>query len=457
MTHQRLVEAPAPAWRPPQASWSGSPETDAAALAELAAAGEKQLAALPAKPQRDADQQERADQIHGVCRRARSEFLARHAEHVYATVTEGLRLRLRLSELAFEAAEQFPGLLPTRSELAREETLPQAAKEGREIDQGLFFAAVLRSDVAGGHLMDTMLMPSPGALALIGRFRAEGSLRIGAVSVERREGAAYLTVHNDHCLNAEDNELIDAMETAVDLALLDPEVRVGVLRGGVMSHPRYAKRRVFSAGINLKHLHEGRISFTEFLLRRELGYIHKLYRGLLPSGPEAEAEAWPHRTVHKPWVAAVDTFAIGGGAQLLLVFDHVLGAADSYFSLPAAQEGIVPGAGNFRLGRQVGARLTRQILLSGAKVRASSPEGKLLFDEVVEPESMDAALNAAVRRLDSPAVEANRRILHAAEEPADAFRAYMAEFALEQSLRLYGSDVIAKVGRRDAARAGGMS
>uniref|UniRef100_A0AAU2JVA9 Enoyl-CoA hydratase/isomerase family protein n=1 Tax=Streptomyces sp. NBC_00049 TaxID=2903617 RepID=A0AAU2JVA9_9ACTN len=439
--------APGADWAP-QPVWSGSPEEDARALAQLAAAGEKALSELPSKPGRDAEQQRLADRVHHVCRRARDGFLARHAEHVYGAVTDGLRRRPRLTELALAAAARFPGLVPDEALLAAEEGLTQAEKEGREIDQGLFFAAVLRSPLAGPHLLETMLLPTARALELADRFRTTGSVRAGAVLVERVDGAAYLTVENPDCLNAEDNGLIDDMETAVDLALLDERVRVGVLRGGVMSHPRYAGRRVFSAGINLKHLHEGRISYTEFLLRRELGYISKIYRGLRPADATAEAAVWPHRRVHKPWVAAVDTFAIGGGAQLLLVFDHVLGAADSWFSLPAAQEGIVPGAGNFRLGRHTGSRLARRILLSGAKVRASSPEAPLLFDEVVEPEAMDAALADAVRRLDSPAVEANRRILHAVEEPDDAFRAYMAEFALEQALRLYGADVIAKVGRR---------
>jgi thioesterase DpgC len=43
---------------------------------------------------------------------------------------------------------------------------------------------------------------------------------------------------------AEDNQQVDDMETAVDLALLDPDVRVGLLRGGEMSHPRYRGKRV---------------------------------------------------------------------------------------------------------------------------------------------------------------------------------------------------------------------
>jgi ParB-like chromosome segregation protein Spo0J len=145
---------------------------------------------------------------------------------------------------------------------------------------------------------------------------------------------------------------------------------------------------VFSSGINLKSLHAGDISLTGFLLRRELGYIAKLVRGLSdePDGP------WPEPVVNKPWVGGVETFAIGGGAQLLLVLDHVIAASDAYFSLPAAQEGIIPGAANLRLSRAVGPRLARQLILQGRRILATEPVAAQLIDEVVEPTGMDAAI-----------------------------------------------------------------
>ena len=301
--------------------------------------------------------------------------------------------------------------------------------------------------------MDTMLTPTARALALLDRFCAEGELDLGSVEIARQDGVAHVTMTNHRALNAEDNDFVDDMETAVDLALLDPQVRVGALRGGVMTHPRYAGRRVFSAGINLKHLHQGRISYTGFLLRRELGYLHKLYRGLLPVGAAAQAAAWPRRTVQKPWVGAVDTFAIGGGAQVTLVLDHVIAASDSFYSLPAAQEGIVPGVSNLRLNRMVGGRLARRILLMGDRIPADTPEGRLLFNEVVPPESMDTALALATAALAAPAVEPNRRVLHAAEEPPEQLRGYLAEFAVEQAFRLYAPDVLGKVGRYSSSRA----
>ncbi|GAB3812866.1 hypothetical protein GCM10027605_55490 [Micromonospora zhanjiangensis] len=290
--------------------------------------------------------------------------------------------------------------------------------------------------------MDSMLRPTPRALRLLPEFRRTGVLVTDAVRLERRDGVARLTLCRDDCLNAEDERQVDDMETAVDLALLDPAVRVGLVRGGVMSHPRYRGRRVFCAGINLKAISAGRISLTGFLLRRELGYLHKLVRGLSDDDPDR----WTPPE-QKPWVAAVETFAIGGGCQLLLVFDHVVAAADAYLSLPAAAEGIVPGAGNLRLGRIAGARLGRQVILDGRRVMAAEPDARLLVDEVVPPEEMDEAVERSLARLRGDAVVANRRMINLAEEPLDGLREYLAEFALEQALRIHADDVIDKVGR----------
>jgi thioesterase DpgC len=428
-------------WRSVGPEFDGTFGDDTAAFAEHVGLGERLLAGLPVKPLRDQEQQRRVDAVLESSRRWRDRYITLHADRVYAALTNGRTAYRSLSDLAFAAAERFPGLVPDRPRLAVESALPQADKDGLEIDQGIFFRGVLRSPVAGAHLVDTMLRTTPRAEDLLDRFRRDGHVDLGAVLVERRGAIAHLTVHNEHCLNAEDNGLIDDMETAVDLALRDDAVRVGVLRGGVMTHRRYLGKRVFSAGINLKDLRDGRISYADFLLRRELGYINKLVRGVAVDGGA-------ERTVQKPWVAAVDSFAIGGGMQLLLTFDHVIAASDSFFSLPAAQEGIVPGAANFRLSRSTGGRLARQIILFGRRIQATDPAAATICDEVVSPLRMDAAVETAASALDNPAVVANRRMLNLAEEPADRFREYMAEFAYAQAVRLYSADVLDKVGGR---------
>src|SRR2546428_12793112 len=95
------------------------------------------------------------------------------------------------------------------------------------------------------------------------------------------------------------------METAVDLALLDPETEVCVLRGGAVEHPKFAGRRLFGAGINLTHLYQGKIRFLWYLIR-DLGYVNKIYRGL--AAPDCSPE---ERTTEKLWIAAVARIPLG--------------------------------------------------------------------------------------------------------------------------------------------------
>lgn len=422
---------------------SGYLADDRQRLADEAKRADDLIAGLPTPAKRSAGQRVSAARTHDAARTLRSQFMAAHVDAVYDELTDGRTVSLRLAELVEAAAVAFPGLVPAAAQLAAEQTRPQADKEGREIDQGIFLSWILRSPQAGPHLLNAMLQPTPRALRLLREFSRTGTADLGSVRVERRTGVAHLTMCRDDCLNAEDNRQVEDMETAVDLALLDPAVRVGLLRGGVMSHPRYRGKRVFSAGINLKSLHSGGISLVGFLLRRELGYIHKLVRGILVEDPMR----WHSPPVEKPWVAAVDGFAIGGGMQLLLVFDHVIAAADAYLSLPAAQEGIIPGAGNFRLARRIGPRLSRQVILQGRRIWASEPAARLLVDEVAEQPDLEETIARSCDRLRGPAVVVNRHMLNLAEEPLDEFRRYMAAFAVQQAVRLYSEDVISKAGR----------
>jgi thioesterase DpgC len=417
-------------------------------LAQVAAHADDVIASLPEPGKRSAEQRAIAAAAHDTARGVRGHFMDAQAERVYDELTGRRGRYLRLAELVDAASAAFPGLVPTPDQMASERARSQACKEGREIDQAIFLRGVLCSPTAGPHLLDAMLRPTPRALSLLTEFRRIGSADLGSVRVQRRDGAARLTMCRDDCLNAEDNEQVEDMETAVDLALLDPDVRVGVLRGAAMSHPRYSGKRIFSAGINLKALHAGDISLVDFLMRRELGYISKLARGIIvDDGAHWHSPARPQ----KPWVAAVDGFAIGGGMQLLLVFDHVIAASDAYLSLPAAQEGIVPGAANFRLTRSVGPRLSRQVILEGRRIWAKEAASRLVVDEVVEPSEMDEAIEKSLQSLQGPAVAANRRMLNLAEESPEEFRRYIAEFAVQQALRLYSEDVIGKVARFDAS------
>jgi (3,5-dihydroxyphenyl)acetyl-CoA 1,2-dioxygenase len=354
---------------------------------------------------------------------ARESFLATHAEAVYSELTDGLTRPVRDEQLVYDAAERFPGLTPDREAMRAELERPLAAKEGLEIAQGLLIAHVLASPRAGRHLLDAMLRPTPEALECLDDFRATGEADLDTVLVRREGRAGVLELRNPRHLNAEDDTTLPACECAVDLILLDPEIEVGVLRGGIVTHERYSGRRIFGAGLNLTRLYQGRLPFM-FFITRDLGFVHKIFRGLRE--PEVE----------KLWVAGVETYAIGGACQLLHVVDHVIAEHGARLYLPARKEGIIPGASNLRLPRFVGDRLARQAIMSGLEFEAGVPPAELLCDELVEEGGVDAALAARVEALTGSGLvnaAANRRALRIGQEPLDVFREYMSAFARDQA------------------------
>jgi thioesterase DpgC len=293
-----------------------------------------------------------------------------------------------------------------------------------------------------------MLRPRPEAVALAGELRRAGRVDLGLVHVERRGRVGHVELRNLRFLNAEDEPASAALETAVDLVLLDPEIEVGVLRGGVVDHPRHAGRRVFNSGLNLTHLYQGRISFVDFMMARELGLLGKIYRGhWLGEDFDLDLE----ETHEKPWIAAVESWAIGGGCQLLLVVDRAIAERTAYFNLPARREGIVPGCANARLARLVGERVARQAIMFERAFPADSPEGALLCDRLVEDTAaMDAAIAEDAAQLTSSgtvSAVANRKALRVALEPVDAFRRYMAVYAREQALCMHSPALMANLER----------
>ncbi len=400
------------------------------------------LQRLPPKSRRSAAEAAAAAAILAAARAARVRFLRRHAPAVYDALTAQRSRFLRLDDLCRSAAAAYPGLVPAASDLEAEAQAPQREKDGLEIDQGLFLAQVLADPVAGAHLCHAMLLPREPARARLAEFERTGEIDFGPVRLERRGKASVLTMKNPRVLNAEDETTLDATEIAVDLALLDRQTEVCVLRGGPIPHPRYAGRRVFGAGINLTHLYQGKIPYLWYLLR-DLGYVNKLYRGL--ALPDASPE---EDSIEKLWVAAVDGFAIGGHCQILLAVDYTIAADDAYLTLPARKEGIVPGAANLRLPRFVGDRIARQAVMAERRIDCASAEGQLICDAIARPEAMDATIEQAVARLTGSGMVSaagNRRAFRAAQEPLDVFRRYMAVYAREQAWCQFSPALIANL------------
>jgi (3,5-dihydroxyphenyl)acetyl-CoA 1,2-dioxygenase len=403
---------------------------------------------LPLPARRSLRERSAANCIEETARRARVRFLRRHCEAIYEALTNRRSRFLRIDELAAAASRLVPGLVPSSEEIVADDSRLQKEKTGVEIDQGLFLSAVLASGSAGRHLCHAALLPRREAEALRPQFERDGKVELAHCSVERRGKTAEVTFLNPRFLNAEDQTTLDDTEVCVDLALLDPAVEIGVLRGGAVEHPKYAGQRVFGAGINLTHLYYGRIPFLWYL-RRDLGYVNKLYRGLA-FADDLPPDEFGGRTLEKPWIAAVEAFAIGGHCQLLLAVDYVLAERAAFMTLPARKEGIIPGAANLRLPRLTGDRIARQAIQYERRLECASPEGRLICDEVVEAGGMDAAIGQVVGRLTNSGVvstAANRRAFRIAQEPLDAFRNYFSVYAREQAYCHFSPALISNLER----------
>ena len=388
------------------------------------------LARLPAKPKRNADEAAAAAEILGLARDSRTRFMRAHARGIYETLTAGRSRFVRVDELCERAAKEYPGLVPDARTLERESAIPQGEKDGLEVDQGIFLSQVLAEPSAGAHLCHAMLLPREETHELLKGFVEHGSMQFIGAKVERRGKASVVTMQNPRYLNAEDETTIAGLESAIDLALLDPQTEICVIRGDTVTHTKHAGKRLFGAGINLTHLYQGKIRFLWYILR-DLGLVNKLYRGLAKPGVSPEAEC-----IEKLWIAAVEGFAIGGHCQILLTIDHTLAAEDAYLTLPARKEGIIPGAANLRLPRFVGDRIARQAILAERRIDCASPEGRMLCDQIIPSKDMDQAIHVTVEKLTGSGVVSaagNRRAFRAGQEPLELFRRYMAVYAREQA------------------------
>jgi thioesterase DpgC len=420
---------------------------DATACTNFWQSSARLRAGLPDKPARDPAQTAAAAVLHRRDRALREHFLSLHAGAVYDKLTNNRRVFVRAEQLVLETAKVVPGLVPDQKQLQADAARALKNKEGFELDQGLFLAHVLADPATGQHLCHAMMLPRPESIELLPQLARDGSLDLGQARLTRLGRASILDMRNPRFLNAMDDTTLGPIEIATDLAILDPDTEIAVLRGDVVEHPKYAGRRVFSSGINLTRLYRGEISFM-FYFVHAMGYEHKMLRGL--ARPDASIDDTAGGTIEKAWIATVDTFAIGGGCQHLLAMDYVLAASDAYLTLPARKEGIIPGAANLRLPRFVGDRLARQAIMYGRRFDCDTPEGRMICDEVVPPDRMDEALAEVIAAMTSSGIVSavsNRRGFRIDQEPIEMFRRYLALYAREQAYCHFSPALIANLER----------
>ena len=101
----------------------------------------------------------------------------------------------------------------------------------------------------------------------------------------------------------------------------------------------------------------------------------------------------------KPFVAAINGAALGGGLELALACHHRIAVTEAKLGLPEVKLGIVPGAGGTqRLPRLVGTAVAVEMIATGRIVAAAEALSLGIVDRVV-PDGVVAAAIAMAREL----------------------------------------------------------
>lgn len=108
-----------------------------------------------------------------------------------------------------------------------------------------------------------------------------------------------------------------------------------------------------------------------------------------------------------PVIAAIDGYALGGGAELAYAADFRIGTPRARLGNPETGLGIVAPAGAlWRLRELVGEPLAKEILLAGRILNAEEALAARLITRVSEPDALLAAAHELADEIASKSVEA---------------------------------------------------
>ena len=174
-------------------------------------------------------------------------------------------------------------------------------------------------------------------------------------------------------------DALNALSTAMARELVDvttesataADVRVVVLTA--------AGDRAFCVGADLKE----RNAMSDDDLRAQRLVFRAAFGGVL--------------RLPQPVVAAVHGFALGGGCELALSCDLVVGDDTAVLGLPEVTIGLVPGGGGTQLAlRRLGAGRAADVVLTGRRIPAVEAHALGLIDRLVPAGSAhEAALDVA--------------------------------------------------------------
>lgn len=186
---------------------------------------------------------------------------------------------------------------------------------------------------------------------------AETNNRVGLVRLNRPKA-----------LNALNRKLLEELMEALEIFDADPNIGAMVVTGDT---------RAFAAGADIKEMADA--SAIEMFLRDQISVFDRIMK------------------IHKPVIAAVSGWCLGGGCELAMSCDMIIASESAKFGQPEINLGVIPGAGGTqRLTRAVGKALAMEMILNNRTLSAAEAETHGLVNRVVPVEqTLDVALALA--------------------------------------------------------------
>jgi methylglutaconyl-CoA hydratase len=191
------------------------------------------------------------------------------------------------------------------------------------------------------------------------------------VTVDVRDGVAWVTLNRPAAANALSRELVGALGHTMERVRADESVRAVVLTG--------AGDKAFCAGADLKERRSMSLDETRSFLKHLNAVI-------------GAVAAFP-----RPVIAAINGAAFGGGLELALACDFRLAADSAELGLVETRLGIIPGAGGTqRLARIAGLAVAKELILTGRRIGSlRAKELRVVTDVVPAGELATAAARLA--------------------------------------------------------------
>ena len=180
---------------------------------------------------------------------------------------------------------------------------------------------------------------------------------------EKRDSYAILTLNRPERLNASGLQMRAEIEAAVADFDADPAMRAGIVTGA---------GRAFSAGMDLKEAAERAASGDP----------------VGGSRPDGSTPRSPLSSSPKPFIAAVNGLALGGGLERALDCDIRICSTEAYFGLFEVKRGIMAGYAVHHLPRLVGSAAASYVLLTGDRIEPEQALQWGIVSEVVPPERL---------------------------------------------------------------------